>query len=480
MLLVIVLAAHARINLTDVCRSEAVFEGRTMATKTALRLGSPIRANFEITDACPLACEHCYTYWGFSATGSRHSRDRSGRSLEDLKAVLDIIISSGIQVVTFTGGEPLVRKDLLFPLIAQAKVARLRVLVNTSASMLTARDADHLADLEVDGFLVSLMSGFEDENNAIAHANSFARTSRGIKMLADRGLAVTVNMVCSKKNFASVRRTARLAFDLGATMFSATPMLPTIGNTMARDLHLSAHELRAVMMDLAWVRDTLPMRVTTLDPVAHCQFDADERHRLGGLLGERYCCAGITDCAISADGDLRACIMTDQVGGNIVRDGWQKAWNSLASWCSDQMLPIDCLGCSLVDSCGGGCRVAAQATTGFLNGKDPYMTAPIVGVCTPERNRAPLLSPGPDTMLEFHPEMITRPEPFGGTLFLRGKATFLKTTPFQLVVSQKELGPFAAKDWAEGNRVEMESILAFLSVLLADDFLRIWGGGEIK
>lgn len=451
-----------------------------MATQTATWLGSPIRANFEITDACPLACEHCYTYWGFSATGVRNSKDRSGRTLEDLKTVLGVIIDSGIQVVTFTGGEPLVRKDLLFPLIAQAKAAGLRVLVNTSATMIAADDADRMEDLGVDGVLVSLMSSVEEVNNGLAHANSFARTTRGATMLADRGLAVTINMVCSVKNYSTVRETAKLACEMGAMMFSATPMLPTAGNTMIRDLHLNPHQLRSVMEDLAWARETLPIRVTTLDPVAHCQFDVDERQRLGALLGERYCCAGITDCCVSADGDLRACIMTDEVAGNIVAEGWQKSWDALAHWRSEEMLPAECLSCDLVDSCGGGCRVAAHATTGSLQGRDPYMTLPIIGVGSSKPRVLSLPRLDPYTPLRFHPELVVRPEPFGGTLFLRGKATFLKFAPFDLIVAQREVGVFSAHMWARQHHIPVSSVLGFLSVLIADDFLQVVEGGEIE
>ncbi|MDO5737501.1 MAG: radical SAM protein [Propionibacteriaceae bacterium] len=443
-------------------------------------LGSPIRANFEITDSCPLACEHCYTYWGFSATGVRNSKDRSGRSLADMEAVLDVIIASGVQVVTFTGGEPLVRKDLLFPLIARAKSNGMRVLVNTSATMLSAADADRMAELRVDGFLVSLMSSDEDENNLLAHANSYARTTRGIRMLADRGLVVTVNMVCSKANYGTVRETAQLATDLGAVMFSATPMLPTPGNMLANRLHLDPDELHDVMFDLLWARDNLPIQVTTLDPVVHCQFDSSDREQLGSLLGERYCCAGITDCAVSPNGDLRACIMTDQVAGNLLTDGWEKSWEALSPWREPTILPTACRECDLVDACGGGCRVAAQATTGDLSGRDPYMTLPIVGVSAGGAIRPQVPELEPRTFLTFHPDVVARPEPFGGSLFLRGKATFLKQGPFALTTGQQARGPFTPLDWAQEHELSIKSVLDFLSVLRADGFLIPVEGGERK
>lgn len=446
-----------------------------LPSRTAL--GSPIRANLEITDACPLACEHCYTFWGFSATGHRNSRDTSGRGLAELSAVLSALIEAGLQIVTFTGGEPLARKDLLFPLISQAKEAGLRVLVNTTACMLTSADADQFASSGVDGFLVSLMSSDPAIHNAIAHANSHQRTLRGIRLLTDRGLAVTVNMVCSKSNHMTVRGTARLASELGAMMFSATPMLPTSCNAASRDLHLDADELRNVLFDLSWVRDHLPIRATTLDPVAHCQFDAEEREALGPLLGERYCCAGITDCAVSPDGDLRACIMTSEIGGNILRDGWDAAWAALSSWRSESMLPAECRSCTLVDACGGGCRVAAEATDGSLCGRDPYMTRAVHDpVPEPKRSviaaavtEGPTLEP--QGKLMFSRDLIARREPFGGSVFVRGKAVFLREDAFALVEHYANQDYFTPQQWSTENQISLESVLAFLGVLEEDRFL---------
>lgn len=448
--------------------------------QTQTRMGSPIRANVEITDACPLACEHCYTYWGWSATGIRNSRDRSGRTLDNLKPIIDTLVTAGVQVVTFTGGEPLIRRDLLLPLTQHCKTAGLRVLVNTSGALVTESVAHQLAEAGLDGALVSLMSADENINNKLAHANSYKRTMRGIHLLASAGVTVTVNMVCTKINYNTVRDTAKLARDLGAQMFSATPMLPTAANAYVSALHLSAEQMREVMFDLAWARDHLSLRVTTLDPIAHCAFNADEREYLGDLLTQRYCAAGITDCAIDPDGNLRACIMTGEVGGNILRDGWDASWEKLASWRSEKMLPVECLQCLLVDQCGGGCRVAAHAVTGYFNGRDPYMTTPITAADSKFSTQTVAKKPSIlniDDLMEFDPEVAVRTEPFGGTLFVRGKATFLKSAPFDLVIERMSSGPFTARDWATTTNAPPDAVADFMSVLAADGFIRRSQGG---
>ena len=81
------------------------------------QLGSPIRANLEITEACPLACKHCYTFWGYAATGKKVLSTDEHYSIDHFKAILEKLTSLGIRMLTLTGGEPFCKKELLFSLI---------------------------------------------------------------------------------------------------------------------------------------------------------------------------------------------------------------------------------------------------------------------------------------------------------------------------------------------------------------------------
>jgi MoaA/NifB/PqqE/SkfB family radical SAM enzyme len=87
------------------------------------RLKSPLRVNFELTEARNNACVHCYNFWRYQQTGERASHDDHSRSLKHFERMLDILIEQEVRTVTFTGGEPFLRKDVLFPLVARAKQA---------------------------------------------------------------------------------------------------------------------------------------------------------------------------------------------------------------------------------------------------------------------------------------------------------------------------------------------------------------------
>src|SRR4030043_98460 len=61
---------------------------------------------WNVTRACNLKCVHCYAH----ATEKGHEKELS---TEEGFAVLDDLAECGVPVVLFSGGDPLVRKDLI-------------------------------------------------------------------------------------------------------------------------------------------------------------------------------------------------------------------------------------------------------------------------------------------------------------------------------------------------------------------------------
>jgi len=441
-------------------------------------MSAPIRVNFEITEACNLACMHCYHYASEAATGTRPLKDPKRWDLDHFERLLDTFLAQGVRVITFTGGEPFLRKDILLPLCERAKSAGVRVLINTNGVPVTDSDAERLAAIGVDGFLVSLMSSNSQLNNLLSQAPSHKRTMAGIEKLVRHGHQVTVNMVCTKINFRDLRSTATEMANLGVTGFCASPMLPTHDKPAHLSIHLSRDEAEQVMDDLLWARENLPIEVKTLDALVYCAFNDEKRRKLLPILNERYCCAGTSDCAVSADGSLRACVMSDESGGNVLTDGWESSWSGLAHWGSTDMLPPECLSCALVDQCGGGCRTAAKAMTGSLTGRDPYMTGPI-SAGTPaaeiaEDNRdRPATDPlGRDELIHAATDLVVRAEPFGASVFAGAKALFLGEDGAQFLTDVLDKLPVTISMLAQSAHYPIDDIEYFVQVLVDDGFLK--------
>lgn len=444
---------------------------------TKIELGSPIRANLEITEACPLACKHCYTYWGYAATGKKVFPQNEHYDLEHFSRIIDILSEHGIRTLTLTGGEPFEKRDILYPLIRLAKDRGMVVFVNTSAVLVEQKDAEIIKNLDTDGFLVSLMSCDKETNNRLAQADSYDKTINGIKNLVEAGQNVNINMVCSKENYRDVRRTALLVEKLGAWSFSAAPMMAALSYPDYLAMRLSKSELSNVIHDLIWVKENTKLLTTTLEALPYCAFSEEELEELRPILSHSYCGAGLSDCAISASGDIRPCIMSAESVGNILKDNWDEIWRKLSKWRTDDILPSECQKCTAVDECGGGCRVSAKTINGSFSANDPYMVGKLSRKLNYTVSDMPAMQDksafSEDTRLCISRNAVDRHEPFGGTIFIGNRAVFLKEDPYALYCKMKEMIAFTPAQIVADYDVNLNDFLSFIYLLIDEEIVDI-------
>ena len=106
----------------------------------------PILVHFEVTMRCNAACDFC-DYW---------KTDRSARSAE-VERFADAARFFNPIMITFTGGEPLLRRDLEDLVAGVARAVRLRyITVITHGGMLTPERARSLWDAGINQFNISL------------------------------------------------------------------------------------------------------------------------------------------------------------------------------------------------------------------------------------------------------------------------------------------------------------------------------------
>lgn len=439
------------------------------------RLKSPLSAQLELTDACNNACLHCYNYWRYLDTGQRISSDSHQRTLEHFQKLLSYLIDNEVRTVTFTGGEPFLRRDILFDLVATATAAGVKAGINTNGALITGDDILRLQDVGVDFLLVSLLCDDPVIHDRIANAHSYTLTARAIANLVEAGLSASANMVVSTYNWSRVRQTAMYAKRLGLDEFSATPVLPCPLAVSHLDLVLTPEQVKTVLDDLLWVQEQ-GMMVNVLEPFAHCMFSHEERVRFVQFLSYRSCAAGISDMVISPDGDVRPCILATQIYGNLLTDGWEKCWGSLASWCSSDLLSRDCLDCIEVDECGGGCRVAALAKSGSINGKDPYMVQPLTDLVEilPENDELPEIHP--ETVVVFPPTALVRSEAFGCVLFRDRSFMFFDHDGAEFVQYLKARQTFTPSSVMTDIDIDWDVLINLLTILISRGFLIIQSG----
>lgn len=143
------------------------------------------------TRRCNLRCVHCYS----------HSKDidyQGELTTEEAKRFIDGLAEFGVPVLLFSGGEPLLRKDL-FELISYTRGKGIRAVISTNGTLITEDTAKKLGDaglsyvgVSIDG-LKTIHDKFRGVNGSFEKALSGIRASRkaGVKV----GLRFTINKV---------------------------------------------------------------------------------------------------------------------------------------------------------------------------------------------------------------------------------------------------------------------------------------------
>ncbi|OYV28003.1 MAG: hypothetical protein B7W98_00495 [Parcubacteria group bacterium 20-58-5] len=329
------------------------------------KLSGPVSCQIEVTTGCNHNCIHCYNYW-------RHESSIQGANLSE--SILDKVISDLIEMrvfhVTFTGGEPLLRWEILKKGISTLMAAGVVCDVNTNLTLMTPSIAGQLKGLGVGGVLTSVMASDAALHDHIAQApGAFNATLRGIATAQDAGLVVAASVVVTKLNIDEVYATGEFLKSIGVTQFYATKASPPINSREFEQYMLDHDELLRLLDQLHKLHDNQGISVGALECYPLCSYLNQDKY---SFMSDRRCSAGVTTCSIGADGTVRACSHDDVVYGNVMIDGLSAAWDAMQNWRDGSFIPSECKKCAAFAQCSAGCRVDAMYMSGCKSNLDPY------------------------------------------------------------------------------------------------------------
>lgn len=268
---------------------------------------------------CNQKCLHCY------AAGQPMGESRELTTAE-WKDVLARLRAANIPQVTFTGGEPTLRDDLVELVdAAQWFVTRL----NTNGRLLTPQLCRALAEASLDSVQVTLYAADAEAHNALVGAPGFDETVRGIRNAVDAGLIVSVNTpLCSlNRDYAA---TLRFAAALGVRYATCSGLIPSGGaeGAESRATRLSAEELTEILQSAAAAAHELSMELDFTSP----GWLKEETLRSLGLTLVPSCGACLSNMAVAPDGTVIPCQswLGGTALGNILTDDWPAIWDGEA------------------------------------------------------------------------------------------------------------------------------------------------------
>ncbi len=328
-------------------------------------------ASIRLTKRCNLQCEHCY------ANSVQALNDPDELSTKELFGIIDQLAEMSVNEIFFTGGEPLMRSDIV-DILHYTFSKGIRILISTNGILLGERFLSKVQDVDFKLFQISL-DGPEQVHDSIRGPGKFKRTIKALK-LASSCLKrnVAVGTVLSSRNADCIGQTMELAYEAGANVFAL--MILIVSGRATQVLDPSALQLTSALDDIFKVYRQLSPQMrfahnTTIPPALYPP-DLIET----GLHTQCALCSFPYTVGIEANGDVAPCDgffgPYNFVAGNLRQHSLKDLWENSPLFdrvrtAGPDFLSGVCSLCRYRDFCGGGCRASAFITGGHINASDP-------------------------------------------------------------------------------------------------------------
>ena len=350
---------------------------------------------WNVTQRCNLRCVHCYS--------ASEDREYGGElALDEGKALIDDLAQLGAPVILFSGGEPLVRRDLL-QLIEHAVRQGRRAVLSTNGTLITKSVAARLRDLGLSYVGISL-DGLEEVHNAFRGVHgTFARVMTAIEHCQEVGLKVGLRFTINRRNYQEIPGMFDLVEERKIPRICFYHLVYAGRGTDLVDEDLDHTQTRAVV-DLILDRTRalhdrgLPVEVLTVDnhadgPYLYLRLQREDPRRAAEVLELLRMNEGNNSGrgigCVSWDGSVHADQFWRHLSfGNVRRRPFSQIWTDPADEFlmklknKKQHVKGRCSRCRWLDICGGNFRVRAEAVNGDVWAPDPacYLTDEEIGL----------------------------------------------------------------------------------------------------
>jgi radical SAM protein with 4Fe4S-binding SPASM domain len=329
--------------------------------KPAIKVGEPPLniAYYAITDGCNLRCPYCYA-------SSEKCLPGELDTAESLDLVTQIA-EFGARTIVFTGGEPMLRKDL-FQIVEHANRSGLMANVITNATMIrTQATANRFAEL-FNAVTISVDGGSAETHDRTRGKGAFAKTYKALQLLNAAGVAPAINHIVTSDNIDELESFA--TFLDGIEVHSVRLMNH---NDLGRGVDDS--------YDFGWTDHLRVQQIVWTSPVAGT-LKPDGPRPVSPCSVKGNCGMGGNEIYINSLGDIYPCKLVTRpmdLAGNIRRQRLSEIFASPVlggmrrSTVFGGDYHTDCAKCYIKAACGGGCRAAHMSESGDLRRNSRHM-----------------------------------------------------------------------------------------------------------
>ena len=299
--------------------------------------------HFYLTNECNLLCSHCYMF-----SGEKKKDELTGSEIK--KVISDFKEKAQGNLITFSGGEPSLRKDF-DEIICYASECGLEVKLLTNGTLFTqervSKISKYLSSVQIS------IDGFSEETNALIRGRAnFEKALKSVEAFLDNGvrtaIAITPSIISLRKNQHDYIQFAKKL----STKYKKRPFEIRFSEELlngrflqnAREVNEEygqlIHSVQEKLFGSSYALMEFVKKLTDNPKIANCSFGS---------------------MTVSASGDVYTCPRIGDIKsiGNVRTSSFEEIWNKLNY--IEQITEVSqiepCYSCNLRYICGGGCRL---------------------------------------------------------------------------------------------------------------------------
>jgi 12,18-didecarboxysiroheme deacetylase len=330
---------------------------------------------WNMTQRCNLKCVHCYAH---AVEPSNH---KDPISTEQAKVMIDDLAQFGAPVILFSGGEPLVREDLV-ELAKYATSKGMRAVISTNGTLITKSKARELKEVGLSYVGISLDGSETVHDQFRGVSGSYKQALKGVENCQAEGLKVGLRFTINKRNAAEIPHLFDLIETLNVPRICFYHLVYSGRGSELIKEDLDHAETRAVVdLIMDRTRDLhergLPKEVLTVDnhadgPYVYFRMLKEDPRRAAEVMellkmNEGNSTGRGIGC-ISWDGSVHADqFMRHHTFGNVLERPFSEIWVDekieLLHKLKDKRPHVKgrCATCRFLNICGGNFRARAEA-----------------------------------------------------------------------------------------------------------------------
>lgn len=290
-----------------------------------LKLDTPIKIQWKITNKCNLKCKHCYL----------GKLDGFELPFEKANEIADTIINSNVMEVTISGGECLTYKGIE-EIIKKFLINGIKVNVFTNAVLLkSVLDRIDSGILNTNSLLFYVsVDGLKSSHEQIRGKNTFDKTIENIKYAIEKGYPVVTNTVINKTNYCDIMDMIVLLKQMGVKDVQLSNLI--VQGSADNSMKISLSEQMALKEKINDLYKEHPefgyiyySEVPDSDGVRKVYSLSNGKKNFIGNDNWK-CTAGVARVTIDSNGKVYCCpFIKDSYLGNLNKESLSEVWDNV-------------------------------------------------------------------------------------------------------------------------------------------------------